>query len=49
MTQLFLEHLPWIPVIQPYEDTASRSMWSGRPIRSSSSKSRRFNFKFRRA
>jgi peptide/nickel transport system permease protein len=39
MTKVFLEHFPWIPVIQPYEDYGLQSTWSGRRTRSSSSRS----------
>ena len=43
MTKIFLEHLPWIPVVQPYEDYGLQKHveWTPNP--------NRFNFKFRRA
>ena len=39
ITKIFLENLPWIPVIQPYETTGSRNTWSGRRTRTSRSRS----------
>ena len=49
MTQLFLEHLPWLPVIQPYEDYGLQKYveWTPDPLQQL--EIRRFNFKFRRA
>ena len=49
MTQLFLEHLPWVPVIQPYEDYGLQKYveWTPDPLQQL--EIRRFNFKFRRA
>jgi len=49
MTRLFLEHLPWIPVIQPYEDYGLQKYveWTPDPLQQL--EIRRFNFKFRRA
>jgi len=49
MTQLFLEHFPWVPVIQPYEDYGLQKYveWTPDPLQQL--EIRRFNFKFRRA
>jgi peptide/nickel transport system substrate-binding protein len=49
MTKIFLEHLPWIPVIQPYEDNGLQKYveWTPDPLQQL--EIRRFNFKFRRA
>ena len=49
MTQLFLEYLPWLPVIQPYEDYGLQKYveWTPDPLQQL--EIRRFNFKFRRA
>ena len=49
MTQIFLEHLPWLPVIQPYEDYGLQKYveWTPDPLQQL--EIRRFNFKFRRA
>ena len=49
MTKIFLEHLPWIPVIQPYEDNGVQKYveWTPDPLQQL--EIRRFNFKFRRA
>ena len=49
MTKIFLEHLPWIPVIQPYEDYGLQKYveWTPDPLQQL--EIRRFNFKFRRA
>src|SRR5207249_6665218 len=49
MTQLFLEYLPWLPVIQPYEDYGLQKHveWTPDPLQQL--EIRRFNFKFRRA
>jgi peptide/nickel transport system substrate-binding protein len=49
MTRIFLEHFPWIPVIQPYEDYGVQKYveWTPDPLQQL--EIRRFNFKFRRA
>jgi len=49
MTKIFLEHLPWIPVIQPYEDYGLQKHveWTPDPLQQL--EIRKFNFKFRRA
>jgi peptide/nickel transport system substrate-binding protein len=49
MTRIFLEHLPWLPVIQPYEDYGLQKYvdWTANP--NQQFEIRRFNFKFRRA
>jgi peptide/nickel transport system substrate-binding protein len=49
MTRIFLEHFPWIPVIQPYEDYGLQKYveWTANP--NQQFEIRRFNFKFRRA
>jgi peptide/nickel transport system substrate-binding protein len=49
MTKIFLEHLPWIPIIQPYEDYGLQKHveWTPDPLQQL--EIRRFNFKFRRA
>ena len=49
MTKIFLEHFPWIPVIQPYEDYGMQKYveWTPDPLQQL--EIRRFNFKFRRA
>jgi peptide/nickel transport system substrate-binding protein len=49
MTKIFLEHFPWIPVIQPYEDYGIQKYveWTPDPLQQL--EIRRFNFKFRRA
>jgi len=49
MTKVFLEHLPWLPVIQPYEDYGLQKYvdWTANP--NQQFEIRRFNFKMRRA
>jgi peptide/nickel transport system substrate-binding protein len=49
MTKVFLEHFPWIPVVQPYEDYGLQKHveWTPDPLQQL--EIRRFNFKFRRA
>jgi len=49
MTRVFLEHFPWIPIIQPYEDYGMQKYveWTPDPLQQL--EIRRFNFKFRRA
>ncbi|HWM78319.1 MAG TPA: ABC transporter substrate-binding protein, partial [Methylomirabilota bacterium] len=48
MTKIFLEYLPWIPIIQPYEDYGVQKYveWTPDPLQQL--EIRRFNFKFRR-
>lgn len=49
MTKIFLEHLPWVPVIQPYEDYGAQKYveWTPDPLQQL--EIRRFNLKVRRA
>src|SRR5262250_582663 len=49
MTKIFLEHLPWIPIIQPYEDYGVQKYveWTPDPLQQL--EIRRFNLKLRRA
>jgi peptide/nickel transport system substrate-binding protein len=49
MTKIFLEHFPWLPIIQPYEDYGLQKHveWTPDPLQQL--EIRRFNFKFRRA
>jgi peptide/nickel transport system substrate-binding protein len=49
MTKIFLEHFPWVPVIQPYEDYGLQKYveWTPDPLQQL--EIRRFNFKLRRA
>jgi peptide/nickel transport system substrate-binding protein len=49
MTKIFLEHLPWIPVIQPYEDYGLQKHVEWTPNPNQQFEIRRFAFKFRRA
>jgi peptide/nickel transport system substrate-binding protein len=49
ITRIFLEHLPWIPVIQPYEDYGLQKYLEWTPNPNQQFEIRRFNFKFRRA
>jgi peptide/nickel transport system substrate-binding protein len=49
MTKIFLEHLPWLPVIQPYEDYGIQKYIDFTPNPNQQFEIRRFNFKFRRA
>ncbi|HET7875289.1 MAG TPA: ABC transporter substrate-binding protein [Methylomirabilota bacterium] len=49
MTRIFLEHLPWIPVIQPYEDYGLQKYVEWTPNPNQQFEIRRFAFKFRRA
>jgi peptide/nickel transport system substrate-binding protein len=49
MTKIFLEHFPWIPVIQPYEDNGLQKYVEWNPDPLQQLEIRRFNFKFRRA
>jgi len=48
MTQIFLEHLPWIPVIQPIESYGLQRYVDWRPHPTQLIELRRFNFKFAR-
>jgi peptide/nickel transport system substrate-binding protein len=49
MTKIFLEHFPWLPVIQPYEDYGLQKYveWTANP--NQQFEIRKFNFKFHRA
>src|SRR6476661_8848862 len=49
MTKIFLENLPWLPVIQPYEDYGIQKYVEFTPNPNQQFEIRRFNFKFRRA
>jgi peptide/nickel transport system substrate-binding protein len=49
MTKIFLEHFPWLPVIQPYEDFGLQKYVEWTPNPNQQFEIRRFNFKFRRA
>jgi len=49
ITKIFLEHLPWIPVIQPYEDYGLQKYVEWTPNPNQQFEVRRFNFKMRRA
>ncbi|MGH7367098.1 MAG: ABC transporter substrate-binding protein [Candidatus Rokuibacteriota bacterium] len=49
MTAVFLEHFPWLPVIQPYEDYGLQKYVEWTPNPNQQFEIRRFNFKFRRA
>src|SRR5215831_14568789 len=49
MTKIFLEHLPWLPIIQPYEDYGLQKYVDFTPNPNQQFEIRRFNFKFRRA
>ncbi|MFI5376022.1 MAG: ABC transporter substrate-binding protein [Candidatus Rokuibacteriota bacterium] len=49
MTKIFLEHLPWLPVIQPYEDYGLQKYVEFTPNPNQQFELRRFNFKLRRA
>jgi peptide/nickel transport system substrate-binding protein len=48
MTKIFLEHFPWLPVIQPYEDYGLQKYVEWTPNPNQQFEIRRFNFKFRR-
>src|SRR5438067_12721294 len=48
ITKIFLENLPWIPVIQPYEDYGLQKHLEWTPNPNQQFEVRRFNFKFRR-
>jgi peptide/nickel transport system substrate-binding protein len=49
MTKIFLEHFPWLPVIQPYEDYGLQKYVEFTPNPNQQFEVRRFNFKLRRA
>jgi peptide/nickel transport system substrate-binding protein len=49
MTRIFLEHFPWIPVIQPYEDYGLQKHVEWTPNPNQQFEIRKFNFKFRRS
>jgi peptide/nickel transport system substrate-binding protein len=49
MTQIFLEHFPWVPVIQPYEDYGLQKYVEWTPNPNQQFEIRRFAFRFRRA
>jgi peptide/nickel transport system substrate-binding protein len=48
MTTIFLEHLPWIPVIQPYEDYGLQKYVEWTPNPNQAFEIRKFAFRFRR-
>ncbi len=47
MTTIFLEHLPWIPVIQPMESYGVRRNLQWRPCPNRQLEIRRFNLRAR--
>jgi len=49
MTQIFFEYLPWIPVLQPYEDYGFQRYVDLTPNANQQLDVRRFNFRMRRA
>ena len=49
MTAIILEHFPWIPIVQPYEDYGMQKHVDWTPNPNQAFEIRRFNFKFRRA
>jgi peptide/nickel transport system substrate-binding protein len=49
MTRIFLEHFPWIPVVQPYEDYGLQKHVEWTPNPNQQFEIRKFNFKFKRA
>src|SRR4029453_10402254 len=49
MTKIFLEHFPWLPIIQPYEDYGLQKYVEFTPNPNQQIELRRFNFKLRRA
>jgi peptide/nickel transport system substrate-binding protein len=49
MTRIFLEHLPWLPVVQPYEDYGLQKYVEWTPNPNQQFEIRRFNFRLRRA
>jgi len=48
MTKIFLEHFPWLPVIQPYEDYGLQKHVDWTPNPNQQFEIRRFNFRLRR-
>jgi peptide/nickel transport system substrate-binding protein len=49
MTKIFLEYLPWLPVIQPYEDYGLQKYVEFTPNPNQQLEVRKFNFRLRRA
>ncbi len=49
MTTIFLEHFPWLPVVQPYEDYGLQRYVDWTPNPNQQFEVRRFNLKMRRA
>jgi peptide/nickel transport system substrate-binding protein len=49
MTKIFLEHFPWVPVIQPYEDYGIQRYVEWTPNPNQQFEVRRFNLRMRRA
>jgi len=49
MTRIFLEHFPWIPILQPYEDYGLQRYVEWTPNPNQQFDVRRYNFKLRRA
>ena len=49
MTEIFLEQLPWIPILQPYEDYGVQKHVEWTPNPNQQFDVRRFNFRMRRA
>src|SRR5262252_1206395 len=49
MTRIFLDHFPWLPVIQPYEDYGLQKYVEWTPNPNQQFEIRPFNFKFKRA
>jgi peptide/nickel transport system substrate-binding protein len=49
MTKIFLENLPWLPVVQPYEDYGLQKVVEWTPNPNQQFEVRRFNLKMRRA
>ena len=49
MTKIFLEHFPWLPVVQPYEDYGVQKVVDWTPNPNQQFEVRRFNLKMRRA
>ena len=49
MTKIFLENLPWLPVIQPYEDYGVQKYVEWTPNPNQQFEVRKFNLKLRRA
>jgi peptide/nickel transport system substrate-binding protein len=49
MTKIFLEHFPWIPIIQPIESYGLQKYVEWKPNSNQQFDLRQFNFRFRRA